>query len=255
MLKRTFQYLLLGCVMTGTLGAADVPFIGKWKLNPSKSELTDEMKIEPAGENKYTLTFAGDAGETETIVADGTDQPGVFGTTFSITIEGPDTWTAVRKKDGRTLLKAVWKLGNAGKTLTDAFTGFQGDGSTIHFDTTYKRATPGTGIPGTWESTSEKVDSFEMEIQPYQEDGLSFINAAQRQTRSMKFDGKDYPEAGPNMSSGHRVNERTLERTDKVKGKVVDTREIKVSADLKTLTMTVNAVGQSRPNILVFDRE
>ena len=42
---------------------------------------------------------------------------------------------------------------------------------------------------------------------------------------------------------------------DKVKGKVVDTREIKVSADLKTLTMTVNAVGQSRPNILVFDRE
>src|SRR5207302_10857707 len=50
---------LLGCVMTGTLGAADVPFIGKWKLNPSKSELTDEMKIEPAGENKYTLTLPG----------------------------------------------------------------------------------------------------------------------------------------------------------------------------------------------------
>jgi hypothetical protein len=51
------------------------------------------------------------------------------------------------------------------------------------------------------------------------------------------------------------VNERSLEMTDKIKGKVMDTRQIKLSPDLKTLTMTVLPVGQSKPNILVFDRE
>jgi hypothetical protein len=35
----------------------------------------------------------------------------------------------------------------------------------------------------------------------------------------------------------------------------MDTRQIELSADLKTLTMTVRPVRQSKPNILVFDRE
>jgi hypothetical protein len=43
--------------------------------------------------------------------------------------------------------------------------------------------------------------------------------------------------------------------TDKVKGEVMDTRQIELSPDLKTLTMTVHPAGQSNPNILVFDRE
>jgi hypothetical protein len=51
------------------------------------------------------------------------------------------------------------------------------------------------------------------------------------------------------------VNERTLELTDKIKDKVINTRHIELSPDLKILTMTVQPVGQSKPNILVFDRE
>jgi len=76
----------------------------------------------------------------------------------------------------------------------------------------------------------------------------------------MKFDGKDYPNVGPNMpqgsvSSGRRVNERTLELTDKIKGKVVETPEFRLSPDLKTLTVTLPKRSQSKPNVLVFDRE
>jgi hypothetical protein len=76
----------------------------------------------------------------------------------------------------------------------------------------------------------------------------------------MRFDGKDYPDVGPDVlpgsaSSGRRVNEHTLEITDKIQGKVMDTRQIELSPDLKTLTMTVRPVEQSKPNILVFDRE
>jgi hypothetical protein len=108
MVKHAFQFLLLACLALGTLSAGDDPFVGKWKLNPTKSTVTDLMKVESAGANKYVLIFTGTEGEA--IVADGTDQPGISGTTLSITTAGPDTWKVVRKKDGRTLLTGIWKL-------------------------------------------------------------------------------------------------------------------------------------------------
>jgi hypothetical protein len=52
------------------------------------------------------------------------------------------------------------------------------------------------------------------------------------------------------------VNERSLEITEKFKGKITGTRQIELSTDLKTLTVTERLVGESRPkSILVFDRE
>jgi hypothetical protein len=107
------------------------------------------------------------------------------------------------------------------------------------------------------------VDSdsaYEFQIVPYERDGLSFITRGVKESQDMKFDGKDYPDAGPNVvpdaaSSGQRLNEHTLEMTDKIKKKVIDTRTIELSPDLKTLTMTIRPVGQNKPNILVFERQ
>ena len=259
MSKRTFQLLLVVCLAAATLCAADDPFVGKWKLNPSKSRFPDEMKVKAAGANRYAFDFG--AGNPETIVADGTDQPGIFGTTLSVAVEGPDTWKVVRKKNGRTLLTGIWKLSEDGKTLSDTYRENQPDGSTLSLDYVYKRTTPGSGFAATWESVSEKMNSvYELQIQRYGGDGLTFITPAKKQTRNLRFDGKDYPDVGPDVSpgsvaSGRRVNERTLEVTDKIEGKVTDIRQIELSPDLKTLTMTVHPVGQSEPNILVFDRE
>ena len=112
------------------------------------------------------------------------------------------------------------------------------------------------------DSESESVKAgIELQIQPYEGDGLSFNSPDAEMTKKMKFDGNDYPDLNPNgdtgsASSGRRVNERSLEITDKFKGKITGTRQIELSTDLKTLTMTVRLVGQSRPkSILVFDRE
>jgi hypothetical protein len=51
------------------------------------------------------------------------------------------------------------------------------------------------------------------------------------------------------------VNGRSLEIREKIKGKVTHTQEVALSPDLKTLTTTVHPAGQSKPNILVFNRE
>jgi hypothetical protein len=76
----------------------------------------------------------------------------------------------------------------------------------------------------------------------------------------MKFDGKDYPIEGAevaqgSVSSGRRVNDHTLEITDKVNGKTTDTERITLSPDRKALTMTIRQAGHSAPDTLVFDRE
>jgi hypothetical protein len=103
---------------------------------------------------------------------------------------------------------------------------------------------------------------MELQIQPYDGDGLSFKRSDEEIVKKIKLDGNDYPDVDPNgvdkgtASSGRRVNERTLEITYKSKGKITATRQIELSTDLKTLTMTEPLAGQSRPkSILVFDRE
>ncbi len=114
--RRSFLLLLTACAVTGAVWAAQDAFVGEWKLNPSRSKLTDQMKVESLGGNKYAFDFGGGA---ERIVADGTDQRGIYGTMLSVTVEGSDTWKVVRKKDGRMLLTATWKLSQDGNTLRD----------------------------------------------------------------------------------------------------------------------------------------
>lgn len=259
MLKRTFHLLLAASLLTPTLWAANDPFVGKWKLNPSKSRFPDEMKVTAAGTSKYLFDFG--AGQTETIATDGTDQPGIYSTTLAVTVEAPDTWKVVRKKDGRTLLTATWKLSDNGTTLSDFYRQNAPDGSTLSMDYIYKRSTPGSGFAATWDSVSEKMNSpYELEIKPYEVDGLTFITPAEGSTQNVKLDGKDHPDAGLNAppdstSSGRRVNEHALKITRRVKGEVRETRDVELSSDLKTLTMTLHRVGQDKQTILVFDRE
>src|SRR5262252_4043696 len=120
MFKRTLQALLLTVLMIGTLWAATDSFVGDWKLNPSKSKIIDVMKVESLGGQKYAFDFGGGP---EKIAVDGTDQSGAYGTMLSVTAEGPDSWKVVRRKDGRMLLTANWKLSQDGKTLTDQLHG------------------------------------------------------------------------------------------------------------------------------------
>lgn len=125
----------------------------------------------------------------------------------------------------------------------------------------YKRTVGTLGFASTWEGASERLNSvFVIHVRAYERNGLSFITPSEEITKSVRFDGKDYPNQGPNVppgsgSSGRRVNLRTLQLTDKLNGKTMATEQINLSPDHKTLTMTVHAVGRSEPNILVFDRE
>lgn len=244
--------------ISSTSWAASDPFVGDWKLNPARSKLTDVMKVESLGANKYTFNFGGGP---QTIVVDGTDQPGGFGTTLSIAAEKPDTWKVIRKRDGRVLISAIWNLSEDGSTLTDHYTGFSANGSPHSVNYVYRRKAGGSGFAGEWVSTSETVNSVViLQIRPYENDGLSFTEPSISVTRNLKFDGKDYPNLGSNATPGstssiRRVNEHALEMTYKINGNLLATQMVELSSDLKTLTITRRIVGESEPNIRVFERE
>ena len=271
-LKKTFAFLLTFVVFRTVANAApaDSAFIGKWKLDPAHSRLTDQMKVGAAGPNTYTLNFSGDS--VETIVADGTDQPGLYGSTFSITVQDDHHWKGVRKTNGRITIIGLWELSADGKTLTDNFTGYRDNGTTSNMHYIYQRiagpdsnGTPPdgktSGFVGTWESTTEDVNSTqEMEVKPFENDGLSFVYAGGQVVQSLHFDGKDYPGSGPGapkgyVSSGHRINDHAVDRVDKVNGKTLYDQEIEVSPDGKTLKVTVHIPGREKPDWMVFDRE
>lgn len=256
MFKLTFQAPLLAFVMIGTLWAATDSFVGDWKLNTSKSKIIDVMKVQSLDAQKYSFDFGGGA---EKIAVDGTDQSGVYGTMLSVTVEGPDTWKVVRKKDGRMLLTATWKLSKDGNTLTDSYTEFRPNGSPSTTSYQYQRTSGGSGFAGTWESTMPADSAYVLQIRPYEENGLSFTRSSDKVAQNVKFDGKDYPIVGNAIQgltwSVRRVDERTLEITDKLEGKIMRTEHLELSPDLKTLTRTIRPIGQREPNIFVFERQ
>jgi hypothetical protein len=257
MLKQLFLLLLVIATATTWLYAADGSFAGKWKLNPEKSTMHDQMKVTPAGTNRYAFDFGGGP---EFIVVNGTDQSGLEGSTLAVTAEAPRVWRVVRKQNGRMQISAIWTLSPDGNSLRDDFTGYPSNGSSFTIHYIYTPLGGASGFAATWDSTSEKPGGVEIEVQPYQGSGLSFINQTQHSTKDMKFDGKDYPAKDANapagaMSSSRRLNASTLEFTEKRNGKVADTQHIQLSPDGGTLTMTIERASGVKPNVLVFERE
>ena len=257
-MKRVYILFALVFVFTATLSAAEDPFCGKWKLNLEKSKLTGELtKIQDLGGNKYKWTSGND---TDTITFDGTDQPVHDGRTISMTPEGSNNWKMVIKKDGRVLSTMTHTVSDDGKMQTIKGTSTKADGTTSDFDVKWKKVSGGSGLAGTWEQVDVKFTGpDEWEIEPYQGDGLTFNTQAEQDKLSMKFDGKDYEEMGPNVppgstSSGKRVNAHTLAVVDKMKGEVTDHSTYTVSPDGKTLTLTIHDAGQPKPITLVYDK-
>jgi hypothetical protein len=213
MLSRIVRTVLFVFIAACTLWAANDPFVGKWRLNPANVSMSRQiLKIEDHGGRKYTITYGS---LSYAIVADGTDHPELIGLTEAITLEGPNAWKRVVKKNGRVIRTAIDTVSPDGKTFTERITSVEPGGSTVEDLYVAKRIAGSNGMAGTWELTGAKIRAPEaLEIQPYQGNGLSFVNRFEHFTQNMKFDGRDYLGTGPDaaagsVSSGRRVNSRT----------------------------------------------
>jgi hypothetical protein len=245
MVKRSLGLGLFACLVISAAAAANDPFVGNWKLDPSRST-PDKMTVESIGATKYTFNFGGGP---ETIMVDGTDQPSHLygGGTLSVGIEG-DTWKVIRKSgNGRPMLSAIWNVSKDGTTLTDRYTGFDADGSPHTVIYTYKREAGGPGFAGTWASTSEEPVDFvlALQIRPFEEKGLSIVDSSSQIMGNMDF-------APPLV---RRPDEHTLElMRKKSDGELVGFLHLELSPNLKTLTIRPHSAARDEPHVISFDR-
>ena len=236
------------------IAAPNDPFAGKWKLDVRRSTIVDEVRVEVLGANKYAFSFEGSP--TESVVADGTDQAGLPGTTLAVKSVDPHRLTVVRKQDGKVIVSAAWTLSDDGRTLHDAFTNVQADGSKSTTNYLYRRLSGTSGFAGTWESTTPPVGlNLELSIEPAGDKALRFVSPGS--DRRVMFDGKGHAVRGSQdvVLSGRRASARSLEYDERNKGKIERIRQFKLSRDGRTLKETIHVAGQATPTVFVFDRE
>src|SRR5438552_12043473 len=116
MFTRIVWLLASACFISDAALAADDSFVGKWKLNPDKSQFTGiPYKIEDVGGNKYNFAFGDDV---ETIPVDGKDHPTKYGNTWAITKTGPNKWKWTRKRDGKVIAVSNWTVSEDGQIFS-----------------------------------------------------------------------------------------------------------------------------------------
>jgi hypothetical protein len=242
-----------------TLAAQDLPYAGKWKMNPAKSDFgqtTTTYEQLPSGEMQATAV-----GQMYKFRIDGKDYPALFGSDAAWTSLGPTSWQTVWKLKGKVLSTDTLTLSADGKTLTVHTKGTKPNGEPIDDTVVSERVSGGPGLAGKWKTRNVKSSSPSVvEFAASGTDGLSFKIVDMELSCDAKLDGKDHPCSGPTLGPGWTVafakqGERALDMTIKNNGKVLFKNAYTVSADGKTLTENGSVLGTNEKVTVVYDRQ
>jgi len=240
----------------GFLAAADAPYIGKWKLNPDKSQLTGEtVSIEKNAKGGMTYTTA----ETKyDFMPDGKEHPVPGGRTAAWTETSPDNWEVTIRTKGK--LTATVMLAVKGDSMTTMTHRPKPDGGMMMDSSTLTRVSGGPGILGKWKSTEVKATAATMELAANGADGVTLKVPEYGIACTAKFDGKDYAMTGPQAPSKDtlsfkKIGPNLFEMTEKIAGKAVYVDTFTVSPDGKTLTDDGTPISTQELTKAVYDRQ
>jgi hypothetical protein len=247
--------LAAACLMT-TVIAADPAYVGKWKLNSSKSSMTgDTVTIENIADGMLQFSAQG---FTYKFKLDGKEYPMPSGGTTAWTATEPDVWDVANRLNGK--VSNTYHLSRKGDVLSVNGKQMKPDGGTIDFSSTYKRVSGGPGFVGKWMSTEVKAPAAMLEIATTGSDGV-MLKDDTGPLCGGQLDGKDNPVLGMMAGSKHtcafkKVSGSSFELTSKLDGKSMYVEVYSVSTDGKTLTINgtpTNAKGETYK--IVFDRQ
>jgi len=261
-MKRCFAVLVSATFLSIWLYAGSDPFVGHWVYNVKKSSFPKdsktELKIEDAGQNSYRLHFPV---ATVTLPLDGSAHRSAdSGATLSLKQVDDHTWQYTEAMANTN----VSTFSVNGDTMTWHLIVNHPNGDKNLFDMRFRRVGSGRGFVGDW--ISEK-DSFsyiqerpeEMLIETFGTNGLSMRWTNAKDRTALEFDGKPYPDQGPNVdksqtSTGKPIDAYHIEVITKHGDKVVWTDEMKVSDDGRTLTdISRNPAGKEN-GVVIWDR-
>ena len=249
---------VLALSAAAALAAAENPFLGDWKLDPSKSDFTGEtFKLEDAGNGK--VRYSG-GGQSFTMYTDGKEHPSLYGHMVSLKKIDDKTWERTTRFRGKTLSTTTMKVSDDGKTLTEDVKGTRPDGSSFNETDVFDKQGDGAGFFGTWKTKQVEGADQVMKITANGDDGLNLDLPMYKAKCALKMDGKDYPATGPTIPSGLTLaakpnGDRSFEMTEKIKGKPTYKGTWSVSDDGKTLTTLGGPPATNETTKEVYDKE
>jgi hypothetical protein len=101
-----------------TTAAADLPYVGRWKLNMAKSDVGNLSVVFERTPDAKIRTTTGAFVPKATFRFDGQDYPAEFGITVAWSQLDARTWTMTTKRDGRTGPPTTVTLSADERTLT-----------------------------------------------------------------------------------------------------------------------------------------
>jgi len=226
--------------------AAESPFNGTWRIDLSKVQFPDKPETWVLQDGRYQCSTCQPAVDVK---ADGTDQPvpgARYSDTLAVKVVDDKTVEMTNKKGGKVVSMDRETVSGDGKTLTAEFTSYpEASSQPVTGKTSRARVAAGPAgshaISGSWRA--EKVDTISSNALTFTlkgtADGL-ISSAATGETYDAKFDGKDYPVKGDRAGavvSLKKVDERSIDETMKIGGKVLYVTHMTVSADGKTMTV------------------
>lgn len=258
--------LALGGSVIGTVGAialfaASNPFAGTWFFEPAKSDLRGQLlHIYAAGPSQYRLEFADKS--SVVLPEDGTVVPSPMGGTASIKRLNENSWRFSTKKSAMETI-STFVVSADKNTMKCTVEEILANGAKTSATSSWHRMGTGTGLAAEWAMTNFNADTSwsarEMRIEALSPNGLSIGYPANRWRVDFQFDGKDYPEIGPNATkgstvAGKRINSLTFALDGKLNGKPWDFTEYKVSESGKTLNLRYHDLVTDKWQSYVFEK-
>jgi hypothetical protein len=241
---------------------AQSPFDGTWRTNLDQSKLSPKPYVFSVDKGMYNCSSCS---PKIGVKADGQDQPvtGQPYDTINVREVDPKTIAVTTKKNGKTVAEQTRAVSDDGKTLTVKNTSHPANSDqTVTGEATYTRigkAPAGANAAsGSWRI--DKVKQSENGLRTTYKagsDGLS-MSAATGESYTAQLDGKDYPVKGAytyNSVSLKRIDDHTVEETDKRDGKVVAVSKMSVAPDGKKMTVVSTSKLTGRTSTYVAEKQ
>jgi hypothetical protein len=137
-------------VSAGVAFGAESPWAGTWNLDAAHSRLAgDTFEI---SKGPGALLHYADGVTAYDFGTDGKEYHAAYDRTTAWTKDGPNAWTEVSRRNGKTIATARHSLSADGKTQTLHHTGTHPDGKPIDDENLYTRVSGGPGLLGKWKS-------------------------------------------------------------------------------------------------------
>jgi hypothetical protein len=235
-------------LLVPAVASAQVSIDGTWKVDVDSAKFPEQPEKYMLKDGRYTCSTCV---PTIDVKADGTDQPitgSKYFDTEAVTIVDDHTVRFTDKKDGKVVFEGTSTVGSDTTMLTEEFTAFPPAGKPVKGKILSQQVEKGpTGshaLSGSWRATkaAEFSDSGLTVTFRSTADGLS-MSTPTGESYDAKFDGKDYPvkgDRGGSMVSLKRIDERTIEETNKRDNKVTQVSRMTLSSDSQTLNFVID---------------